>query len=137
MAEKARARVHTGEAAPTPVPAETPSQTIVNSATTMGEIVDAQGRRLAVRRLSALDRMRLFAAAGGELSGNQQWIGLAAIAASCVGIDGDQVPKPVSRLQVEALVERLGDDGLNAIAEVYQKTFGVGVEEDVVDKAKN
>lgn len=134
-----KARVHVHGQAPE-VPArqitETPTETMVNSTVRAGEVTDARGRRITVRRLSALDRMRLFAAAGSELSRNEQWIGIAAIAASCAAIDGDPVPKPASRMQVEALVERLEDDGLEAIAKVYQETFGVGVEEDIAEKAE-
>lgn len=140
-----RARVHTGSAQPAPAPtqpaapaeAETPSQTLVKASLQQVDVTDSRGRVLTVRRLGALDRMRLFAAAGAELSKNEQWIGLAALAASCVKIDGDQVPKPVSRLQIEALVERVDDEGFEAIAQAYSESFGVTAEDDVRSVAKN
>lgn len=134
MTKETKVRVHEQQSSPAAV--ETPSETMVRAAVKTGEITDARGRRISVRRLSALDRMRLYAAAGPELSNNIQWIGVAAVAASCAAIDGDPVPKPASRMQVEALVERLDDDGLEAIAEVYKKTFGVGAEEDIAAKAE-
>src|ERR1035437_4330455 len=125
---KPRVRIHTE--APSSLPlGDTPTQTVVKAAALTGDAVDERGRRITVKRLTAIDRMRLFSAAGSELSKNDQWIGLAALAASCIAIDGDQVPKPVSRLQIEALVDRLGDEGIAAVGEGYQKTFGVGAEE--------
>lgn len=135
---KPRARVHgQDENAPGAFQPDTPSQTMVKGAAQTGEKVDSRGRCIIVRRLTSLDRMRLFAAAGPELSKNENWIGLAALAASCVGIDGEQVPKPASRMQIEALVDRLDDDGMEAIAAVYQETFGVTATEDVAATAKN
>ena len=137
--KKPTARVHgQGNSVPaSSAAAETPSETMVKSAIRTGEGTDARGRVIGVRRLSPLDRMRLFAAAGPELSKNEQWIGAAALAASCCSIDGDQVPKPASRLQIEALVERLDEDGLQAIADVYRNTFGFGEDTDTAESAKN
>ncbi len=43
---------------------------------------DAQGRRLALRRLGALDKLRLFKAAGAELSPEPAWLGMAVLACS-------------------------------------------------------
>ena len=43
------------------------------------EVVDAQGRLLGLRRLSVLDRLRLYEAAGAELSRNDRWLGLAVL----------------------------------------------------------
>ncbi len=135
-----RARVHDQGGTPAAAmtaPAETPTQTMIKATAKVGETTDELGRRIVARRLTPLDRMRLFQAAGNDLAKNEQWIGLAALAASCIELAGDQVAKPVSKAQIEALVERLGDEGLSAIAEIYQETFGVTVEDDVVATAKN
>lgn len=79
-----------------------------------GEVTDALGRRLQVRKLTALDRLRVFKAAGPALAGNSGWMGLATLAFSVSAIDGVPVPQPGSEAQVEALVARLGDAGLAA-----------------------
>lgn len=78
--------------------------------------VDAGGRRFTLRRLTALDKLRLFEAAGADLARNDRWLGMAALAASVTGIDGVPVPPPGSKAAIEALVGRLGDEGLAAIA---------------------
>jgi len=68
------------------------------------------------RRLNALDKLRLLKAAGPTLSENQAWLGVAMLAASVVEIDGVPLPLPTTEQQIEGLVGRLGDDGLDAVA---------------------
>jgi len=80
------------------------------------EVVDIRGRLLGLRRLSVLDRLRLYEAAGAELSRNDRWLGLAVLAASVAVIDGVPVPMPASKAGIEAAVQRLDEDGLAAVA---------------------
>jgi len=65
----------------------TPTATIIASAAATEIVIDADGRRLTIRRLSALDRLRLFKAAGPMLAHNQPWLGMALIASSVAAID--------------------------------------------------
>ena len=95
---------------------QTPSGSIVAAAQAAPETTDAQGRRLVLRRLSALDKLRLYKAAGPALTQNGAWMGVAALAASVASIDGVPVPAPSSEAQVEALVARLGEAGLDAVS---------------------
>ncbi len=83
-------------------------------------ITDADGRRLALRRLNALDKLRLFKAAGPELTLNQHWLGMAFLASSVIGIDDVPVPPPMNEQQIEAMVARLGDVGIEAVARALQ-----------------
>jgi hypothetical protein len=94
----------------------TPTATILTTVSTPEVILDDDGRRLSVRRLTALDRLRLFKAAGPELAQNQPWLGMALIASSVVAIDDVPVPPPINELQIEAMIGRLGDSGVTAIA---------------------
>jgi hypothetical protein len=70
-----------------------------------------------LRRLTALDKLRLFKAAGAQLAQNQPWLGMALLAASVAAIDDVPVPPPINEGLIEALVSRLGDDGIAAVAE--------------------
>ena len=79
-------------------------------------VTDPQGRRLHLRKLTALDKLRLFKAAGPHLAQNQPWLGMAVLACSVAAIDDIPVPMPTNENLIEALVQRLGDDGINAIA---------------------
>jgi hypothetical protein len=82
----------------------------------MEEVTDSLGRRLSLRRLSLLERLRLFEAAGAELARNDRWLGLAALAASVSAIDGVPLPFPASKAAVEAAVQRLDEPGIAAVA---------------------
>jgi len=97
---------------------DTPSARLVAAAQSVPETTDAQGRRLALRRLTALDKLRLFKAAGPLLAQNQPWLGMALLAASVTAIDDIPVPPPASEAQIEALVSKLGDDGIDAVAKM-------------------
>jgi len=95
---------------------DTPSSRLIAAAQAAPEATDAQGRRLTLRRLTALDKLRLFKAAGPVLAQNQPWLGMALLAASVAAIDEVPLPPPASEGQIEALVSRLGDDGIDAVA---------------------
>ncbi len=96
---------------------ESPSARIVAEGARVFEVVDGCGRTLQVRRPGALDRLRLFKALGPVLAENDAYVGYAMLAMCVAAIDGVPVPQPVNEAQVEALVQRLGDDGLFAMGE--------------------
>ena len=98
----------------------TPSQTIIRQSARTFTTVDTNGRRLSLRRLTALDTLRLFKAAGPMLAQNEPWLSMAGLAFSVLEIDGVPVPAPITEAQIEGLVDRLGDDGLAAIANVIK-----------------
>ncbi len=101
----------------------TPTQTVVATAAAPIVVTDETNRRLVVKRLTALDTLRLFKAAGPVLAHNQAWLSLAMLAVAVVEIDGVPVPTPANEAQVEALVDRLGEVGLNAIADAIDEAF--------------
>jgi hypothetical protein len=93
-----------------------PTAQIVAGAGQPSVVTDAQGRRLSLRRMNALDKLRLFKAAGPVLSQNEPWLGMALLACSVLAIDDVPVPVPGNEQQIEALVARLGDSGIAAAA---------------------
>ena len=93
----------------------TPSARVIHAAQAAPCVADANGRRLKLRRLTALDKLRLFKAAGPVLAQNQSWLGMAVLAASVSAIDDAPVPAPANEAQIEALVARLGDAGIAAV----------------------
>jgi hypothetical protein len=99
---------------------ETPSARLIAAAQAAPTVTDGRGRVLSLRRLNALDKLRLFKAAGPVLSQNQPWLGMAVLACSVAAIDDVPVPAPATEGQVEALVFRLGDDGLSVIASALE-----------------
>jgi len=114
----------------------TPSASIMTSAATTETVTDGDGRRLTIRQLTALDRLRLFKAAGPILAQNQPWLGMALIASSVNAIDDVPVPPPGNEAQVEAMVARLGDSGISAVAQALQQSTELTTAE-VLDNAGN
>jgi len=92
-------------------------------------VTDAHGRRIGLRRLNALDKLRLFKAAGPTLSQNQHWLGMAVLACSVSAIDDVPVPAPANEMQIEAIVARLGDVGIAAIADTLSPDSQPNVEQ--------
>ncbi len=103
---------------------EGPSARLVAEAEQKVVIRDGRGRELVLRRLNALEKLRLFKAAGPKLAENEPWLGMAALACSVAAIDGVPVPLPAGEGQIESLVERLGDDGLEAVARALEVEGG-------------
>ena len=95
----------------------TPTERVMaaNARTVMAR--DAEGREYTVRRPDALDRLRLFKALGAELSLNTPYLGMALLASAVTTIDGVPMPPPATEAQLEALVRRLGDSGIGAVAD--------------------
>jgi hypothetical protein len=98
----------------------TPSQAIVRAATRAFIVIDTRGRKLLLRRLTALDTLRLFKAAGPVLAQNEPWLSMAGLAFSVQEIDGIPIPVPVTEPQIEGLIDKLGDEGLAAIADAIK-----------------
>ncbi len=110
-----------------------PSARLVAAAEAVIEVGDRRGRRLSLRRLGALDKLRLFKAAGPMLAQNPPWVGMALLACSVTALDGVPVPAPGNEAQIEGLVQLLGDDGIAAVAAALEP----GAADVDLDVAKN
>lgn len=109
----------------------TPSETIIAAAITPWTVTDANGRCLTLRRMTALDKLRLFKVAGPHLAQNQPWLGMAMLACSVVALDDVPVPPATCEQHIEAMVSRLGDAGIAAAADA----LGAGSQPDSSDTA--
>jgi hypothetical protein len=99
----------------------TPSQTLIQHAQKAFATTDKRGRKLLLRRLTALDTLRLFKAAGPDLSQNTSWLSMAGLAFAVLEIDGVPIPPPATETQIENVVDLLGDEGLAAIADILDE----------------
>lgn len=112
------------DAAPS-VEVVTPSEQITHAAAASVTVTSEEGRVITVAKVGPLKRMRLFEIIGPDAARNERYVGMAALAIAVTHIDGERVPPPNTKREVEALVDRLGDDGLNAAGEGMAKLFGV------------
>lgn len=99
----------------------TPSRNITQDAAKTFTATDRGGHRLLLRRLTALDTLRLFKAAGPGLAQNEAWLSMAGLVFSVLEIDGVPVPPPATEAQIESLVDRLGDEGLATVAHTIRE----------------
>lgn len=104
-----------------------PSATIIADAAKTKAVVDDSGRSIVVRKLNALDKLRLFKAAGPVLAQNHPWLGMAILACSVTAIDNVPFPAPANEQQIEAMIARLGDAGITAVAAALHNAPSVDV----------
>jgi hypothetical protein len=89
-------------------------------------VTDRRGRKITVRRLTALDRLRLFEMLGSRLADNMMYISYALSALCVSAIDGDQEHGPATKIQLESLVQRLDQDGIEAATAAHREHFEAG-----------
>lgn len=115
----------------------TPRDEIVAEANKIVRATDSLGRSLGIRRITMSVRRRVLKALSAESAEKDKYLGLAMLAAACCEIDGETEHLPTSELQFDALIDRLDDAGIEAIAKCMGEHFGIGKTTDVVDDAKN
>lgn len=96
-------------------------------------VIDKSGRVLELRRFGVLEQLRLFKSLGAELSENRAYMGMARIASSVAMIDNIPIIFPVNEAAIESILERLGEDGVEAISSVLMEE----TEQKMVDEAGN
>jgi Mg2+ and Co2+ transporter CorA len=89
-------------------------------------VTDSKGRTLTIKKLNAFDRMKLFQAAGAELSENSSWIAYALCACSVTAIDAVPEAFPHNQRAIENMVKVLGDEGIEAVSKAYKENFTTG-----------
>lgn len=109
-----------------------PSEQIIRAAQAAKEVTDALGRKLLVRKPGLVQKMRLFKVVGSDASRNEVYFGHAMLAASVVSIDGVAVDPVLTEIELEELLEQLGDEGIQAAA----STLDEGAEKTAEEKAE-
>jgi hypothetical protein len=98
----------------------TPTQSFVAAAQRSWDVRDALGRVLTVHHISALDRLKLFKAVPPYLAQNDLYLGQACLAFAVSAIDGVPFPQPTNEPQIDSAIERLGNEGIDAIGEALK-----------------
>ena len=117
---------------------ETPSEAVIAAANATVTVRDERGRDITVRKLKTLDRMRLLELVGADNAMNDRYLGYATLAYCVACIDGDLVPTINTKVALEAVVQRLDDDGINAVASAVAANFMASkTADEVKDTIKN
>ena len=109
----------------------TPSEQLVKAAQSEIVIVDARGRNIRLRKPGVLAQFRLVEALG-ESASNSVYMSMIIPLVYVAEIDGDPV-RTGSKREIEALIQRLDEDGVTAVMERVRDTWGASDPE--ADKA--
>ena len=130
MSKTAKARVRTSGEDSNAEAVNTASEDVIKKAAKTKTVISADGLTLVVRRLGPLQRMKLADVVGPMSAQNPAYIGTAAIAASIVSIDGEPIPFPANKRELEAIVQRLDDDGISAAGDALAELNNITHDED-------
>lgn len=114
MARQPRVTLREPGAAPA-----TPSQELIANALQEEVLTDAKGRKLLMRKPSPLAQFRILEAVGPETAANQTYMQMIQPLLYLGAIDDAVVVLPQTKLELEALITRLDDDGLNSVMSWY------------------
>jgi hypothetical protein len=102
---------------------ETPSQQIIADANRVVQVTDTRGRVIGIRKVTTSIRRRVSLAIDGENQSKPLYIGQVMLAAAVCEIDGTPVNLPQNDMQFGALIDRLDDDGFDAVGPAYRDAF--------------
>jgi hypothetical protein len=83
-----------------------------------------EAHTVTLRKPSVLSQFRFVAAVGAELAQNLVWMQMAQPLLWIGAIDGQPEPTPSTINEVEALIQRLGDDGNEVIGAFWMEKVG-------------
>lgn len=116
--------------------AAAPSQQAVAHAANEVSVLDSAGRTILLRKPNPLAKLR-FIDAMGESSANRLWAGTVWPLMFVVSIDGQTVPPPAQKSQIEALYQRLDEHGYEAVEKAHGEHFATDastINEDLAKK---
>lgn len=112
---------------------DTPSQQLIAAAAASTAVADARGRSITLRKPGVLAQYRLIEALGDSAK-NETYVAMVLPLIYVAEIDGEAVIPPTRKSEVEVLIQRLDEDGINAVLEGVRAAFG-GAADPAADKA--
>jgi hypothetical protein len=113
---------------------ETPTAQLLANAAAEFLVEDSKGRVFTLQRPGILAQFRIVEVMGASAD-IQTYRGMVTPLIYIAAIDGDPIAKPVNKLQLEALIQRVGDEGLDAVVKGIVKHFGDKEDDPEADKA--
>jgi hypothetical protein len=100
----------------------TPSAELLAAAKQEAEVIDARARVIKLRKPGVLAQYRLVETLG-ESASNQVYMGMVLPLIYVASIDGAPVSAR-NKMQIEALIQQLDEDGIKAVMEGVTEHFG-------------
>ncbi|MFZ6727337.1 hypothetical protein ACO0K2_17735 [Undibacterium sp. MH2W] len=117
-------------------PSNAPSEQIIKAAKVEVNVVDGLGRNITLKKAGTLAQYRLVEALGASAS-NSTYMAMVFPLIYVHAIDGSIVAPPSSKGEIEALIQRLDDEGVKAVMEGVSGNFGSKSEKESIDQLKN
>ncbi len=102
---------------------QTPSQEVVQSSLKPVIVVDSQGRQITLQKPGVLVQYRLIEMLG-ESASNQTFMGMVLPLIFVSAINGEPVHRMTKRSELDALIQQLDEDGINAVMKGVTENFG-------------
>lgn len=100
-----------------------PSDEVVQKSLLPCTVTDARGRVITLQKPGVLAQFRMIEMLG-ETAKNQVYVGMVLPLMYVSAIDDEPLTRISSKKELEALIQRLDEDGLLAVAEGVEKNFG-------------
>ena len=100
-----------------------PSEQLIKQATQPVTVQDAKGRTIHMQKPGVLAQYRLVEAVGNEAAKNEMYMAMVMPLIYVFQIDDDPVIQPSTKLQVDALIQRLDEDGIDAVMAAIAEHF--------------
>lgn len=101
----------------------TPSQQVVAKATAETVITDGRGRSIRLKKPGVLAQFRLIEVLG-DTAKNEVYMSMVLPLIFVTEIDGETIFPPARKSEVEALIQRLDEDGISAVQAAVVQSFG-------------
>lgn len=114
-----------------------PSAELIAEARRETVATDARGRQIKLSKPNVLAQFRLVQLVGASNAENSVYMRMVAPLTYVAAIDGATVSAPTSMLELEALIGRLDEDGIAAVINQVNATWGESAKAEDKDTLKN
>lgn len=103
---------------------ETPAQQLIAKANAESSVTDATGRVIKLKKPGVLAQYRLVEIVGAEAAKNDVYMSMVLPLIFVTEIDDKPLLQPRTKAEVDALIQRLDEDGIAAVMKGVQENFG-------------
>ncbi len=103
---------------------ETPTEQVIAKANAEAWVTDATGRVIKLKKPGVLAQYRLVEVVGADAARNDVYMSMVLPLIFVSEIDGKPLQQPRTKIEVDALIQRLDEDGIAAVMKCVQDNFG-------------
>ena len=122
-------------AAAAPAASDSATKQLTASASAEFIVETSDKRILTIRKPATLAIFNFVKMMGGEVAGNQTYMNMVMPLIYLKAIDSSEVRLPMSPREVDALIQRLDESGLNALNKCILENFGESMDTEVAAAA--